>query len=141
MTPAEMSVLHQAAFETGRAWSEDAFAKTMERPHVHLFRAEAGFALCRTVALETELLTLAVHPDHQRQGVAYHLLKTWLSASRGIAETAFLEVAADNQPARLLYTKAGFQQVGRRTAYYSRANAPAADALFLSLTLSSLQDC
>jgi ribosomal-protein-alanine N-acetyltransferase len=30
----------------------------------------------------------------------------------------FLEVGEDNQPARRLYDRAGFRQVGRRQAYY-----------------------
>jgi ribosomal-protein-alanine N-acetyltransferase len=50
------------------------------------------------------------------------------------AENAFLEVRESNQPARKLYEKLGFVEVGRRKAYYPDHQGRE-DALVLSLGL------
>jgi ribosomal-protein-alanine N-acetyltransferase len=43
----------------------------------------------------------------------------------------FLEVDEDNVPARKLYARAGFLQVGRRPGYYAQGRDKAATALVL----------
>lgn len=136
MTPAEMAALHAMAFPPESAWSEASFAAQLDTPHVHAFTAKHGFALTRTLAGETELLTLAVDPAHRRQHIAETLLTDWLRASQAQAQTAFLDVAADNAPACALYAKLHFTQIGRRKGYYPRKNAPPADALTLSRRLT-----
>lgn len=138
MTPERMSVLHQAAFTVDRGWSAQEFSDLLENSFVQAFTHPYGFALTRTIAGESELLTLAVDPRHQRQGIAKTVLDEWLAHIRDTALTAFLEVAADNHPARALYLALGFEQVAQRRAYYQRKDAPAADALILrrDLTLS-----
>ena len=63
---------------------------------------------------EREILNLAVAPDHRRAGIAIALLSRELN--RGA--THFLEVRESNVPARALYRKCGFVEIGRRAAYY-----------------------
>jgi [ribosomal protein S18]-alanine N-acetyltransferase len=46
-----------------------------------------------------------------------------------------LEVAADNNAAGALYTKAGFMPVGRRAGYYQRKGAQPVDAITLARDL------
>jgi ribosomal-protein-alanine N-acetyltransferase len=58
------------------------------------------------------------------------------AASRGEARKLFLEVAEDNLPALVLYSRVGFKEQGRRKGYYKRANGAAVDALNLALPLS-----
>ena len=48
------------------------------------------------------------------------------------AQTLFLEVSAENPPAINLYAGLGFEQVGRRKAYY----ADGSDALVMRLSLN-----
>lgn len=81
----------------------------------------AGFILCRTIADEAEVLTLATTPARRRGGVARGLVDAASShaAQRG-AVKLFLEVAEDNHGAIALYQTTGFEQVGSRVAYYSR---------------------
>ena len=43
----------------------------------------------------------------------------------------FLEVDEDNAPARRLYARAGFREVGRRPGYYQQDKGAAATALVL----------
>ncbi len=81
----------------------------------------AGFILCRTIADEAEILTLATAPVRRRCGVASGLTQAASShvAGRG-ALRLFLEVAEDNLAAIALYRRLGFARVGVRLGYYSR---------------------
>ena len=100
MTPAALAALHAAAFTQDRPWQEAEFASLLDSPFMQLFTRPGGFALTRTIAGESELLTLAVDPARQRQGLGRALLHDWLAALPADCDSAFLEVAADNLPAR-----------------------------------------
>ncbi|WP_299781289.1 GNAT family N-acetyltransferase [uncultured Roseobacter sp.] len=133
MTPAELANLHRSAFQSERNWSADEFADLLLSPHVTLIAHSQGFALIRIVAGEAELLTLAVHPDHHRQGIATRLMTQWMSDAA--AQTAFLEVAADNLAAQNLYRKHGFAEAGRRRGYYKRSDGTTVDAVLMTAAL------
>lgn len=135
MTPAALAQLHAAAFHTGRPWSADEFAALLQDPHTHIVTHPGGFALWRAIADEAELLTIAVDPVHQRQGIGRALLHALAATANTQAATLILEVAADNAAALALYLGAGFQTVGRRQGYYRRGDGPAADALILRASL------
>ncbi|WP_299674106.1 GNAT family N-acetyltransferase [uncultured Roseobacter sp.] len=137
MTPQDLAALHRLAFTAERPWSAAEFADLLAEPHVSLLQRPQGFALSRTVAQESELLTLAVHPDHRRRHIADALLTEWMQTAQ--ADHAFLEVAADNHAALALYRKHGFAETGRRTAYYRRADAPLADAVLMTAALPRRQ--
>ncbi|HEV2198286.1 MAG TPA: GNAT family N-acetyltransferase [Bryobacteraceae bacterium] len=75
-----------------------------------------GFLLSRQIAVgEREILNLAVAPAARRRGVARKLLKAELASTKGVW---FLEVRESNAAALGLYQRFGFQQVGKREAYY-----------------------
>ena len=96
-----------------------------------------GFALGRIILDEAELLTLAVDPSHQRQGLGQALLAGFeAEANARGARTAFLEVAATNTAARALYERAGWVETGRRTAYYA-ATPARIDAILMTRALAS----
>lgn len=137
MTPVQMAQIHQSAFLSERPWSTKEFTDLLEQPYTKAFTMPGGFALTRTLAGESELLTLAVSPAFQRQGIAHSLLTRWLGHANTVAETAFLEVAADNTPACTLYEKMAFRPSGLRKAYYAREGAPAADAVLMTRALTS----
>lgn len=76
----------------------------------------AGFLATRLVAPdECEILTLAVHPDFRRKGVATGLIRYLLQGFRG---SIYLEVRASNSGAQEFYKCLGFQQVSYREDYY-----------------------
>ncbi|MGH6718448.1 MAG: ribosomal protein S18-alanine N-acetyltransferase [Alphaproteobacteria bacterium] len=116
--------LHAGSFE--ERWSRDAFARVLALPSGFAFvaRLEAetvGFVLGRIAADECEVLTLVVAPTQRRRGIGRALLAATLGHAQGQGvRHAFLEVAADNQPARALYAAAGFRRVGVREGYYRR---------------------
>ena len=136
MTPLQMAALHNAAFENLRGWSETEISDLLDSPYTTAITRPAGFALIRTLAGESELLTLAVDPTFQRQGVARAIMQDWIASITPIAQTAFLEVAADNHPARALYAGFGFELSATRRGYYARQSAQAVDAFVLRRDLT-----
>lgn len=133
MTPEQLAQLHAAAFKLDRSWSAQEFKDLLASRFVSLIFEPAGFALTRLIAGEAELLTLAVDPAHQNQGIGRRLLNRWLA---GEMDQAFLEVAADNAAAIHLYTGHGFQITATRRGYYKRKDAAAVDALILTNDLT-----
>jgi ribosomal-protein-alanine N-acetyltransferase len=136
------AALHRQAFEPlgERPWTRRDMAELLASPGVAGLFLEVegrddGLALWRTAADEAELLTMAVQADRRRHGFGRRLVDEVVEQARhGGAQSQFLEVGADNAPARSLYSQAGFVEVGRRPAYYRR-HTGFADALVLRLTL------
>jgi len=66
------------------------------------------------------VFTIDVSVKHRRRGVGIKLLKEIEDAFlRGGAETSYLEVRVDNQAARRLYRKQGYQEIESLDDYYS----------------------
>ena len=133
--------VHAQSFEA--PWSGDEILRFAEDRGGLALVAEredgeiAGFILCRLIAGEAEVLTLAVATAARRQGVAAALLAAAVELTHASANSMFLEVAEDNRGAIGLYEKAGFEPVGRRAGYYARKGAPAADAIVMRRTLNT----
>ncbi len=133
MTPEDLGRLHARCFTTPRPWSAEEFADLIASDFCDLVTEEHGFALIRTIAGESELLTIAVAPEVRRQGLGRGLLEAALSAARDkSAEEMFLEVAADNAAAIALYARAGFTETGRRAAYYRQPDGSRVDAVLMA---------
>lgn len=78
----------------------------------------AAFLLYRPIAGECEILNLAVHPAHRRQGLAKHLLRRLIILDPHTTQW-HLEVRESNTAAIELYQHCGFSIQGRRPKYYS----------------------
>ena len=78
---------------------------------------------------EADVMNVAVSPDFRRQGIGESLMVALgeALAQKGI-ETLTLEVRASNEGAISLYTRLGYEQVGRRPNYYTD---PREDALIM----------
>ncbi|MFN3536431.1 MAG: ribosomal protein S18-alanine N-acetyltransferase [Brevundimonas sp.] len=133
--PAQLAAIHASAFDT--PWDAAAIRALLDMPGAQLEHEAEGFLLWRRAADEAEIVTLAVRPEARRQGLGGRLLDRTLSRARdqGVARV-FLEVAHDNDSALALYVSRGFEQAGRRPAYYARSDGARADALILALNLS-----
>ena len=137
MTPADLAALHALCFTTPRPWTAAEFAGFLADPLCFTLTEGEAFLTARAVAGEAELLTLAVAPQARRRGLGTRLVQRFVYQARlRGAETAFLEVAADNAAAIALYTRAGFTESGARRGYYRRVDGTATDALILRRTLS-----
>ena len=85
---------------------------------------------------EAEVMTVAVLSSSRRKGIAGLLLRQHLDRLRGFRIVkVFLEVAEDNHPARILYSKFGFKPVGARNSYYRDVDGTQSNALVLAKEL------
>lgn len=93
-----------------------------------------GFVLSRMASDEAEILTIVIDPQARRHGIARQLLAVHLGlvAAAGVRHM-FLEVADSNHAAMALYRRFGFIEVGRRKAYYRKADGTRGAALILRL--------
>jgi len=88
-----------------------------------------GYVGSQTVLGWTDMMNIAVHPDHRRKGIAAQLVTHLEKALKARESTCLtLEVRKSNEPAKALYGKLGFQEVGVRPRYYHN---PREDALIL----------
>ena len=137
MTPEHLAGIHRDAFVHQRPWSASEIGALLDSPGVFLLANNRGFGLIRVIADEAELLTLAVAPRAQSQGLGRALLKGLMAAAQDAgAKSMFLEVAADRAPALALYGKLGFAETGRRPRYYRHPDGSRQDALLMQADLA-----
>jgi ribosomal-protein-alanine N-acetyltransferase len=78
-----------------------------------------GFICAKAVAGEWEIENVVAGAAFLRRGIANELLRELIQRAAGAAASAILlEVRESNLPARGLYEKRGFREVGRRPVYY-----------------------
>ena len=119
-------------------WSERSIASELSNQLALWLVAEdngvvAGYIGSQTVPDESDMMNVAVHPDYRRRGIAEALVNTLCDALKERGSVSLtLEVRASNEPAKTLYEKLSFEQVGRRPNYYRN---PKEDALILKKML------
>lgn len=132
---AAFAALHATAFPRG--WSEDEFERLLMDRKVVAHRAMSGgnvtgFVLSRLAADQAEILSISVALSSRGRGLGRQLLDLHLRRLAGLGVKAlFLEVDEANVPARRLYARAGFREVGRRPAYYPQPGGQPSAALVL----------
>ena len=115
-------------------WSENSIASELENKLAFWLVAMegetvAGYIGSQTVMDETDMMNVAVHPDHRRKGIAEELVNTLVENLKKMGSHRLtLEVRASNASAIALYEKLGFSEIGRRKNYYRN---PREDALIL----------
>ncbi|MEX0305854.1 MAG: GNAT family N-acetyltransferase [Ruegeria sp.] len=137
MTPQDMADIHSAAFTQSRPWTAKEFADLLANRFTHIIGDKRSFALIQVIADEAELITIATHPNYQRQGLARHVMTEWHAKARQLgASRAFLDVASDNLPAIALYQACGYARCATRKAYYHRDIGPNVDAIVMECRLN-----
>ena len=93
-----------------------------------------GYVGLMYVLDEGYISNVAVAPAHRREGIGGMLLDTLRERAeeKGLAFLT-LEVRQTNEPAKSLYKKHGYVEVGLRKGYYSK---PTEDAILMTLFLS-----
>ena len=90
-----------------------------------------GFICAKAVAGEWEIENVVVAAEFLRRGIANELVSELIQrAANEAASGILLEVRESNLPARGLYEKRAFREVGRRPVYY---RDPVEDAILYAL--------
>jgi [ribosomal protein S18]-alanine N-acetyltransferase len=85
-----------------------------------------GWAGIRVIGTDAEVLTIGVIPNARRRGVGSGMLAALMTeARRRGARQVLLEVRVDNLPARQLYRREGFTELGIRRGYYDNGRVDA----------------
>jgi ribosomal-protein-alanine N-acetyltransferase len=96
-----------------------------------------GYTVLMYVGGAGDLPRIAVDPEFRRQGVASRLLDAALERTRELdLDHVLLEVAADNEPALMLYASKGFVEIDRRPRYYGGDR----DAIVMRLAVGTDDD-
>ena len=129
---AQVAALEKLCFSD--PWSENSVASELQNDlSLWIVALEGekviGYVGSQTVCGETDMMNIAVHPDHRRSGVARSLIQVLIRELKNRGSSSLtLEVRASNAPAIGLYKKLGFVQVGVRKNYYRN---PREDALIM----------
>jgi len=115
-------------------WTSEQYNKLVGRGVVLVAEEggrSCGFIGARAVAGEWEIENLVVAARVLRRGIASELMRELMRRAQSEAASAILlEVRESNLPARGLYEKHGFREVGRRRGYYAD---PVEDAILYAL--------
>lgn len=116
--------IEQVSFPT--PWTREMFLEDFPRDFSDTLVAAGtgdevlGYAVCWTLAGESHLLNIAVHPARRGRGIGRALLSECIRrAARAGASLLFLEVRAGNEAAQRLYRSMGFEFRGIRKGYYT----------------------
>lgn len=119
-------------------WTRGMFEETLLSPVGASFVAEeggriVGYLIFYYAAREIHVMNIAIRRDRRGLGIASWMMSRIMDLGRrNSMETCFLEVRESNMPARGLYEKLGFRQIGRRKGYYRETGE---DAIVMELTL------
>jgi ribosomal-protein-alanine N-acetyltransferase len=123
--PAVLAI-ERNAFPT--PWTAAFFEKELSTPFARLVvavthhawqEAVVGYTCRWRVTDEVHLLNVAVHPAWRGRGVGRRLVEAVCEEGRTTqGRSVFLEVRAGNGPARRLYARLGFVELGLRRGYY-----------------------
>ena len=106
------------------AWSEKSVASELtNKLSLWLVAVDgervAGYIGSQTVCDETDMMNVAVTGDYRRQGLGEKLVLELEKELKAMGSQCLtLEVRDSNTPARALYEKLGFRQIGLRKNYY-----------------------
>ena len=128
----QVAALEKICFS--QPWSENSIVSELSNPLSVWLVAEidgalAGYIGSQSVLGESDVMNIAVSPDYRRQGIGEKLVLALVEELKKLGNHCLsLEVRLSNTPARTLYEKLGFLEVGRRPNYYRN---PKEDALIL----------
>ena len=132
----QITALEQSCFSV--PWTQEMLRSQLTDGHVFLAAVEDGQVLgyvgLQYILDEGYITNVATAPARRREGIAGMLLSTLKKRAAALGLSFLtLEVRRSNAPARRLYEKHGFSDVGRRRGYYE---SPREDAILMTYFFS-----
>ena len=98
----------------------------------YIYKKNKGFCIYSYNEKEAEIITMAILPKYQNQGIGFLILTELEGILSEIScNKVFLEVASNNLIAIHLYDKLGFKSLGIRKNYYSVSENKKVNAILM----------
>ena len=130
----EFSDIHLKSFnqQNLRFSSRFIFSLLINPQISYIYKKNKGFCIFSFYKEEAEIITMAILPEYQNQGVGLLILQELeqilINAN---CSKIFLEVASNNLIALHLYKKVGFRNFGIRKNYYKILKDKKVDAILM----------
>ncbi len=124
-----------------RAQMESIFYQNIVRQKLLYDGTLIGYTFVSIILDEGHLLHITVDPKYHGMGLGRLLLDSVVTLCEAQQlSTLFLEVRIGNKPARTLYEKYGFNQIGVRKGYYPCLINGREDAIVMAYSLTTAFD-
>ena len=114
--------IHSQSFnQKNLKYSSEFILSLLKNPSIsYIYKKNKGFCIFSCNEKEAEIITMAILPKYQNQGIGFLILTELEGILSEIScNKVFLEVASNNLIAIHLYDKLGFKSFGIRKNYYS----------------------
>ena len=126
--------IHSQSFnQKNLKYSSEFILSLLKNPNIsYIYKKNKGFCIFSCNEKEAEIITMAILPKYQNQGIG-SLILTELEGilSEISCNNVFLEVASNNLIAIHLYNKLGFKSFGIRKNYYSVSENKKVNAILM----------
>ena len=126
--------IHSQSFnEKNLKYSSEFILSLLKNPSIsYIYKENKGFCIFSCNEKEAEIITMAIIPKYQNQGIGFLILKELEGMLTEIScNKVFLEVASNNLKALHLYDKSGFKSIGIRKNYYSVSENKKVNAILM----------
>ena len=126
--------IHSQSFnQKSLKYSSEFILSLLKNPNIfYIYKKNKGFCIFSCNEKEAEIITMAILPKYQNQGIGFLILEELEEIlSRINCNKVFLEVASNNLIAIHLYDKLGFKSFGIRKNYYSISEDKKVNAILM----------
>ena len=126
--------IHSQSFnQKNLKYSSEFILSLLKNPNIfYIYKKNKGFCIFSCNEKEAEIITMAILPKYQNQGIGFLILEELEEIlSRINCNKVFLEVASNNLIAIHLYDKLGFKSFGIRKNYYSISEDKKVNAILM----------
>ena len=126
--------IHSQSFnEKNLKYSSEFILSLLKNPNIsYIYKKNKGFCIFSCNEKEAEIITMAILPKYQNQGIGFLILTELEGILSEIScNKVFLEVASNNLKALHLYDKSGFKSIGIRKNYYSVSENKKVNAILM----------
>ena len=130
--------IHSQSFnEKNLKYSSEFILSLLKNPSIsYIYKKNKGFCIFSYNEKEAEIITMAILPKYQNQGIGFLILTELEGILSEIScNKVFLEVASNNLKAIHLYDKSGFKSIGIRKNYYSVSENKKVNAILMKKTI------